>query len=322
MRLAQSMLEAGVLQDLTSELTLSDLVTSSLNDWMASIWGHPAYFDMGVHLLQNFKEAIESYEQTSDEISVQDTELRTIVLEECGLDPIEDHLCLLFSSMGRADMLVGEGVERLEALHKGLGYEVLRQIENIGMSFGLLGGCWLEMVAQQTQWCGGESETDWAEMNGEDAEDFAGVTKAEFDEAVPRAWVSTKPMSLNALRNISRTGSDEARKAASLLLAIRKLNDKAQGFQLGGVEGFFEMAENLEATVLLGWKSFDVVYQMCDDYTNNRWSGDCADSSGIGIELMPTNDPSWFARTKAKWKPKADAVNMIDALLCIVAKEG
>jgi PRTRC genetic system protein F len=312
-RLAQSMLCAGLLEDEVCDTPISDLVMQGLERWFESIWGTNKYIDFSVHVHESFPELV-GCDSFKNAIAVRDAE-REAVTEVCGLDPSIDHFALQFQSNGRHDVQIKDGVMRLEAEMVGLGFEVAKTVETIGMSFGLLGSSWLEMCCSQLHWGGGESETDWATEWDEEISEFHGMTRAEFDEAVPPNLLDRQSLSDDSLIEIGNTGSAQAREVARQLLVLRRMGDKARGFRLHELSGFYEWNESLDSCVLLAWGDLEAVYRLADDYTQNYWNGDGNEQPGTGITLMPMDDPQWFAKQEAIWIEKAKVARIIDTLI-------
>lgn len=323
-RLALSMIKAGLIEDRDTGQNLSDIVCEGLEKWINSIWTDTKY--MGFELVVKkdvFSLSDDAYSQNferSDASSI-DEGLRKAIESDCGLDPAIEHVALVFTSRGRTDLKIGCGVESLEAQQKGLGFEVVSAIEQLGHGYGLMGSGWIEHIARDTQWCGGESEQEWADQCGEELDSYEGLTRAEFDELVPKEWQRSKRMSTSALKKLKTSSAVEVQKVATLLLDLRKLGQKARGFFLDSLSSYYEWERSFDSSILLGWKDFECIYRMADDYTNNLYENSYIEAPGIGIELLPVDDPEWFGRKKKEWVCKSNGLKIIDELLCLIVEK-
>jgi len=315
-KLAGSMLEAGILADEPTEAPLGQVVAHALERWLATIWMKTQFICLSASIQRDIHAVTGDASIYSDEAS-----WRSAVGEECGLDPGIEHIALIFSSEGRMDLKVGVGVEALESEQPGLGFEVLSSVQRIGGNFGLLGSAWLLQCASAVHWGWGDSEKDWAENCGDDIEEFSGMTRAEFNSMFPVTDRPRKPLPLRTLKKALKSRGTKARKAAALLLELRAMGAHACGFSTDSLASIYDWAENLDATVLLAWKDMKAVYRLADDYVETGLNGDGYARPGLGIQLIPVNDPTWFKAKELEWKSKARALQITDQLIGLIATE-
>lgn len=318
--MARQMLGLGLLDGADPEATLDQVVTTALEKWVASTWGGMSYFDLNCSLEPDFFECV-GYSK-ADVYQVQEVPVVQAAIERaCGLHPETPHVSLTLHASYRRDILVGDGVLALEAKHEGLGFEVLRAVEQVGAACGLFGFAWIKDKAEQLYWAFGESEANWASEYGESLEHFGGIKRAEFDQAVPPQTVTPrKPMSLKTLTAISKSSDGDAATAARLLLQLRR--SKTASFGLYPLAELLEWYVDPNPTLLLGWRGFDLVYRIGDDFEMAYLQdSEYGPPPGFGIFLLELGSASAFDSIAKRWKPIAHRLRLADAMLGLIAKE-
>lgn len=311
--LALTMLQAGLLQDTPNEAKLGDVVAQGLTSWLVSIWGQNKYLDMNVSLRKDFLDVVcESAEVTTCD-DLDDSVIKAAIAD-CGLDPRQDHVALVFECSGRHDLLFGEVTQYLESQVPGLGFEALKTIDCVGQRYGILGARGIEYWAQGLEWCGGNCEKEWARETGESVKDFDGITRAEFDEHFPRKWLKGRPMSAKRLKAATRHPCEKTRKVAQLLLQVQRTPETSHGISFPHLSSELEWGENFDQSILMCWKSFDMAWQLGDLYMQND-CGEYMQAPGLGMTLVPLDDPQWFAQQAQRWAQEAAHLRALDDLI-------
>lgn len=236
--------------------------------------------------------------------------------EACGLDVESSHVALGLYTASNRWLLVGDGIERLEAIHPGLGWTVLHEIQDATIDFNLFDFGWLEQAASYTYWCGGDDESELVDIYGEEAGDYDGVTRKDFDEAVPaRLMQKAKRLSTRKLVEIGERGGAEASEITELVCRLRRLKKAQSICRISVLAGEFDWFDSLEPAVLLGWKSWDLINRLTDDYAEIMYNGDACLRDVIAVMPIPLGDGKGLANLEMKWRGAIKRLGYADRLL-------
>lgn len=240
--------------------------------------------------------------------------------EAFGADLDANHLAIGLSSGNRDRFLVGEGVERLESLVPGLGWTALREISNAGLPFDLMEFHWLEDAARDSYWGGCDDEKEFYESMGEDIEEYQGLTRAEFDETVPlKRMFELGDLKDSKLRELSSSGIAEVAEVARLILQSRRLKKIDPVCNMNQLSGIFDWHVSLDPTGIMGWKDFEVVERICDDYAEMMYQGEPCLRDFTSIIYVPLTSGKALAELELKLRGSLRRLRCADKLLSVIA---
>lgn len=212
--------------------------------------------------------------------------------------------------------VVGQALERLEAIHEGLGALVLTIIERKCHHLPVFTPSDVLSVVTDFHWYGHKDETGALEENCSTEEEKEAmraemITRADLDAAFPK-WATQWPTvrrtaALKVLKRAAQgANSPLVRRVASNALALNALTPVEQYRAQG--EGWF-----IGYGAVLCWSSEDVATRAFDDMANHAMEAEFVDWCGEAeLDLRePDSIKSWIARMK----PVFESVKLIDALI-------
>lgn len=317
-RAALALLDDGLLDDRRSSGSIDALVVKGIKHWLEPMLGGLHWFDLGCSIHENVFDVIGLRREDVSSFANDDA-ADAAVKEELGVHPDEDHLALAFYARGREEAVVGRGIERLNAAAPGLGWACLDAVEGVGIHYDMLTFSWAEMAVQQVYWYGGDSEQEWASETECDLSEFGGVTRAEFDRAVPPLVTAVRKRP--TMRQIEAwcQSSDRMVVAASTkLLALRKLGKTRAIWSMPTLCGMFEWFETLDHTVWMVWDDAETLHRIGDDYFESGMYGDQPLRPCVGITGIPLGELGWFRKTQRRWANAAMQLRLADQLLSVL----
>jgi hypothetical protein len=317
-RLALALLDEGMLDDARSNGSVDALVVEGIKRWLAPLIGGLQWFDLGCSIHENVCDVIGLTRQDVSSFAQDDAAGRAIKTE-VGVHPDEDHLGLAFYARGRQEVVVGKGVQRLNAAASGLGWACLDAVESVGIHYDMLTFSWAEMAVQQVYWYGGDSEREWASESECDLSEFSGVTRAEFDRAVPAEIRAVrKQPTMQQIDAWCQSGDCAVVAAATKLLALRKLGKPQPLWSMPTLCGMFEWFETLDHTVWMVWDDAETLHRIADDYFESGMYGDQPLRPCVGITGIPLGERGWFRKTQRRWAKAAMQLRLADELLSVL----
>lgn len=290
-------------------------INAALSKWLSSMFAGLRCFEFKAHLYADAFEACGVEREEFSEGS-EKTRMAQAFQEACGLDVDLSHVAVGLYAASNRWLLVGHGVERLEAIHPGLGWTVLHEIQDATIDFNLFDFGWLEQAASYTYWCGGDDESELVEMYGEEAADYEGVTRQQFDEAVPaRNLQKARRLATKKLVEIGKRAGPEPSEITELVCKLRRLKKAKSICRISVLEGEFDWFDSLEPAVLLGWKSWDLVNRLTDDYAEIMYNGDACLRDVIAVMPIPLGDGKALANLEMKWRGAIKRLRYADRLL-------
>lgn len=317
--LAITLAQRGLLTKGDCEQGMSEGISFALSRWLAQTFSGLRCFEFKAHL---FSDAFEACGVERDEFLEAHSQARMAQAfeEACDLDVESQHVAIGLYAASSKWLLVGEGIERLEAAHPGLGWTVLHEIQDATIDFNLFDFGWIEQAASYTYWCGGDDECELLDMYGEDGERYEGVTRAQFDEAVPaRVMRQAKRLSTRAVMGIGKNGGSEAARISNLICRLRRLKNTQPICRISALEGEFDWFDSLEPTVVLGWKSWDLVNRLTDDYAEIMYNGDACLRDVIAVMPIPLADGKGLANLEMKWRGPIKRLRYADRLVSLLS---
>ncbi len=321
-RVALALLDDGMLEDKRSAASVDALVAKGIKHWLEPVVGGMQWFDLGCSIHENVFDVMGMRREDVSSFA-EDDAADAAVKNECGVHPDQEHLALAFYARGREEAVVGRAVKRLNEAAPGLGWACLDAVEGVGIHYDMLTFSWAEMAVQQVYWYGGESEQEWALEAECDPSEFTGVTRAEFDQAVPpeiRA-VRKRP----TMRQIAAWCQSSDRMvvaAATKLLALRKLGKTRAIWAMPTLCGMFEWFETLDHTVWMVWEDAETLHRIGDDYFESGMYGDQPLRPCVGITGIPLDERGWFRKTQRRWERGATQLRLADQLLSVLHTKG
>jgi hypothetical protein len=316
--IVRMLLEAGEVADVDKGEPLAEIAQRGLRGWLEKSWGGMKHFELRFTLCSNILQAVDD-SQPEDPYAAG--RLAEAVMEDFGIDLAEPMVAFGVGTTGQRWTRVGPKVTALEALHKGLGWEALRAVSAIGTRYGMMDMNFLESAASQTYWAGGDSEKDWVDSYGEDLSDFGGMTRAEFDEALPlKEMNASKSMALTTLRQIAKKG-EWFGEVARRLLALRKLKNTRPAFQMPNCDEQCDYYQLMDIGVVMEWMETAPVQRIVDDHMNPYMQSGEGIKDRLGaIALRLDGGKDMIALTR-QWRAASTQLRHADALLDLLAEE-
>lgn len=212
--------------------------------------------------------------------------------------------------------VVGHALERLEAIHKGLGALVLTIIEKKCQHLPVFTPTDVLSVVSDFQWYGHNDETAAIEENCSTEEEREAmraemITRADLEAAYPK-WATQWPTvrktaTVKVLERAAKAAvSPLVRRVAANALALHRVTPIEQYRAQG--EGWF-----IGYGAVLCWSEGDVSTRAFDDMANHAMEGEFVDWCGeADLDLRDADSiQSWIARMK----PVFESVKLIDALI-------
>jgi len=300
---------------------LPSAVKASMGRWMDSMWGGMRWFAFRGYLMNSVLNGVtDDVSEMARDWGAERT--KAIFIESCGIDPSTEHVGIGLVGSGRMDVLVGEGVERLEAVREGLGWSVLSEVEQACQPYDLFGMRWTEMAAETAYWCGMPSEIEWAEECGEPLEEYSGMTREQFEKNVPiKRWDAAPKLNHKVLAEIAKGESKEGARAASLLIQLRRLAKVQPMFDMQVLGAEADWYDSVSPSVLLGWKDMRAVESVGDDFSEMLMNGGADLREWTGLMGVPTSGQQSLRETELRWKLPLKKLRLADALLSEIGQE-
>lgn len=89
--------------------------------------------------------------------------------------------------------------------------------------------------------------------------------------------------------------------------------------RISALEGEFDWFDSLEPTVVLGWKSWDLVNRLTDDYAEIMYNGDACLRDVIAVMPIPLADGKGLANLEMKWRGPIKGLRYADRLLSLLS---
>lgn len=319
--LALALSRRGLLREADVQGDLTGAVVQSMAGWLESQWGGMRWFEFRAHLLNSVMDAVTN--DTEELIESWGNErVQAIFWDSCGVDPYGNHVGLGLVPAGRMDVLVGEGVERLEAACKGLGFAVLSEIENACIPYDLFGPSWLEYAAESAWWCGMPSEVAMAEECGEPLSDYEGVKRDDLEAQMPiRRLREAGKLTTKRLMELMQSKDQDVTRAVSLLIQLRRLHKVKPTFAMEVLTAEVDWYDSISPTVLVGWNDMKMVEQAGDDWSNELLNGGAELREWTAVMGIPLNSPQALREMEMRWKLPLKKLRLADALLSEIGKE-
>lgn len=300
---------------------LPGAVRASMGRWMDSMWGGMRWFEFRAHLLDSVAAVV-----TDDPSGLVhewgEERTKSIFMESCGIDPTQPHVGVGLSADARCDVLVGEGVRRLESVLPGFGFAVLNEVEQACMPYDLFGVGWLEWAAEFTYWSGMHSEQEWAEECGEPLEEYEGMKREDLEKAMPITASRSAPKVTTKTLSEIAAGSDEAAaRAAGLLIQLRRLRKVQPIFQIHVLGAEADWYDTLSPTVLMGWDDIAAITRVGDDYYQVMTDGGADIREWVGLFGVPVEGQQALRELELRWKLPLKKLRLADALLSEIGRE-
>jgi hypothetical protein len=315
-RLALRLSEMGWLAPCPREKLLPE-VRLAVGRWLDAMFGNLAQLRLCGQLHLSASDACEEHDDLAARPGLQAALQRAM-----GFDARDDHVAvaLVPDSGGYSVVDIQPGVDRLEAIHSGLGRRALEAVCHAGADFEISGPLTALRWASYCWWGGYESEAEWMSEAPQEGDDpgYEGMTRAELEEAL--GLTGRGPLlSRAALRCIEAGSSVYAARAARLILALAKphkdgLDDSSLHAELE-TESF-----NVEqlAVVGVGQRGLDATLRLGDDMAELFYGGDGRPREFVKLLGLPLGAGE-FRRAERKVKAFAQRVRQLDALLDLLA---
>ncbi len=313
--IGKCLVRAGVPLEWCPEAPLDAAVTTSLKRWVESQWDGMQCIRLQCILKDDVFEAIgESREALHDH--VDEEQLRKAFTEDAGVDPEALHVALVFDADGRNDIIVGPTIESLESLWPGLGWEALRAACAVGAGYDVFDFKWAAFTTEQTYWCGMASEMEWCSESEMPLSEYDGITRAQLEDYAPVGRMdSSKRLTRDELRSASKHADPRVATVAGLLLKLRALGDTKHAFSTSQLTWMCDWRDPVESTVLLGWKDFDALFRMGDDFAENVLGGGEAIRPLIGLAGVPLDADDALDQLARRWEVPLKQLRLADQLL-------
>lgn len=314
-RLGAALVRAGVPLRWKAGQSLQAAVTQGLSLWLTSQWGTLRNFDIRCRLAQGVEAVLGEYIDAWTDAEGAGPAARAIRQDFLvGLN--EDHVALVFAVGDSTEVLVGYGVEALEAIVPGLGWDALALIESVGQRFDTVGLGWLEHTASMMYWGGYDNEAELCRAIKADLSQFTGLMRAELEAALPVERLRQTTALPDAVLT-QAAGSDNAivSRVAGLLQRARKLGKADAPFPDHRYQRYAEWDEPVDALVLLGWHDFEMTRQIHDDFRNNSYLGGCDPRPYLGMVCVSLRDPHALHALEKRWSAALEYLQIADALL-------
>lgn len=311
----------GFLSEAEVQGDLPGAVRASMGRWMDSMWGGMRWFQFRAHLLDSVATVV-----TDDLAGLVrawgEERTRSVFLESCGIDPMQPHVGVALSAEARRDVLVGDGVRRLESVLPGLGFAVLNEVEQACIPYDLFGVAWLEWAAEFTYWSGLHSEQEWAEECGESLDEYEGMKREDLEKAMPITASRSAPGVTTKLLSEIAAGKDQAAaRTAGLLIQLRRLNKVQPVFKTHVLSADADWYDTLSPTVLVGWDDLAAVTRVGDDYYEVMANGGADIRECVGLFGVPLEGQKVLQELELRWKLPLKKLRLADALLSEIGRE-
>lgn len=321
-QVAVHMLDEGLLSCEETGESVDVLVERGLSAWLNRMFGDLSWFSLACVIFDNPYSAI-GYTQADLASFNSEEEVEAAISSASGLESSREQIALAFVSHQRNDAFVGDGVERLNRAAPGLGWACLDAVERVGIHYEMLTFSWAEMAVENTYWYGGDSEETWAQECGEDVSEFDGITKAQFDAAVPPEVRSyRKRPSKKQIKAWCSSADTEVSAVGMVLKRLYSLGAPKGIWTMDKLNGLCEWYESLDHSVWMRWREAEVLNRIADDYFTNAMHGDEQVRPVMGITSIPLDQPDWFRETAKRWSKEAMQLRLADQLLCLLTGKG
>lgn len=317
-KVALALLDEGLLDDKETGESVDRMVVRGISNWLGGLFGDMQWFDIGCSIHDSPYDAIGIAREDASSFQQSDA-VDEAVASACGVHPEKDQIALAFTARGRNEAFVGKGVRGLNMAAEGLGWACLDAVERVGIHYEMLTFSWAEMAVSQSYWYGGESEEDWANECEEDVSQFDGVTKAQFDAAVPpEVFARRKRPTKRQIDAWCASAVPEVAEAASLLKSLYALGKFQEIWTLNKLNEVFEWYETLEQTVWMMWDEVETMRRIGDDYFQSQM--ECGEQTRpvLGIASIPLDGSNWFKTTGRRWRKATSQLRIADKLLCVL----
>ena len=313
--LGTALVKAGVEFEWEPDAHIDRAVTQALGRWIDAQWEGLRCINLTCRLVGSVFEAVdEPVAQLLDH--VDSAELVSIFETDAHVNALQDHVALVFDGAGREEFLVGPGVEELESLLPGIGWEALRSATAITAFYDVFDLAWTEFATEQTYWWGMDSEKAWCEESGEDLTDYEGITRAQLDEFAPvKRMRESKRLTRADLRRAAKHPNDKVARIARMLVKLRGLGEPTGAFSTDKLTDLCDWRDPIDATVLLGWQDFDGVFRVGDDYSQQLLESGETMRPFIGLEGVQLGEEASLKGLAARWTTPIKQLRLADALL-------
>ncbi len=321
-KVALALADDGLLDEKRSRASVDYLVVKGIKHWLEPMLGGLHWFDLGCAIHENVFDVMGLRREDVSSFANDDA-ADAAVKAECGVHPDEDHLALAFYARGREEAVVGRGVRRLNDAAPGLGWACLDAVESVGIHYDMLTFSWAEMAVQHVYWYGGESEQEWASEAECDVSEFTGVTRAEFDRAVPPEVTAVrKRPTMQQIEAWCQSTDRMVVAAASKLRDLRRFGKTKAIWSMPTLSGMFEWYETIDHTVWMVWEDAETLHRIGDDYFESGMYGDQPLRPCVGITGIPLGERGWFRKTQRRWSKAAMQLRLADQLLSVLHTKG
>jgi len=313
--LGATLIRAGIDLEWEPGTHVDGAVTRALTKWIESQWGGLRCINMSCRLVGSVFDAVgESVGELMDHVDSAD--LVDIFQSDAHVDPLQDHVALIFDGTGREEFLVGPAVEELNTLVPGLGWEALRSATAVTASYDVFDFAWMEFATEQTYWWGMDSEGAWAQETGEDISEYEGITRADLDAFAPvKRMRESRRLTRSDLRTAARHANAKVARIAILLLRLRELGEPVPAFSTSKMTELCDWRDPVDSPLLLAWHDFEGVYRMGDDYGRQLMDSGESLRPFIGLEGVQLGDEASLEGIAARWSKPVRQLRIADALL-------
>lgn len=294
-------------------------VLKAVGRWLERSFGGFEFFAFKGSLFSDvFAACGESKESCTDRWP--GTDALSMMSEAFDADLDASHVAIGLSAGDRERFLVGDGVERLESLVPGLGWTALKEICSAGMVYDLMEFGWIEDAARDSHWGGCDDEREFYESLGEDIEEYQGLSRAEFDESVPlKRMLQNGNLTTAKLRELASSDIEGVSEVAKLILQSRRLKKIEPVCNMNQLSSIFDWHVSLDPTGIMGWKDFDVVERICDDYAEMMYQGEPCLRDFTSIIYVPLTSGKALSELEMKLRGSLRRLRCADKLLSMIA---
>ncbi len=273
-RLAQALHRAGLLKPCEPSALLPRC-REALGLWLDSVFGGLRHFDFTATLHASVFDAcgMDRDEEACELQALQDTAGRSARAclsdwsEATLTDPRVDHVGLTLAAASRTTLVTHDGVQRLEAECRGLGWLALREACTACQDFELYGLGWSHGWASYAYWGGCESEVEYmADVGFDDDDAWDGLTREALDTALPVHEFQTRGLPRSGLRRLVQDASPRVARVARLVLELQRLRSGPR-WSLDRLASSFEWIDSFDPTVVVAWtpESVETIHRVGDD---------------------------------------------------------
>lgn len=296
---------------------LDAAVCDALSTWVKRQWAGIELFEITCTLCESVDQAVGQRLPDLTEMAGEATVVKAFQ-NDAGVDPRKEHVGLVFSAGRREEILVGESVEALERLCPGLGWEALRSASAVGNQYDMFGLEWAQFAAEYVYWGGLSSEKEYLQEYDCDESEYEGITRAQLDCEIPaQSMFKARKMGRAALRTAATHRDSKVARVASLLLRLRALGERQGAFGMGMLTDLMEWDDTpLETPLLVGWRDYDMIFRIGDDWWNQIASGDCNNRSILGVAGIDLDEGAGaLQRLEKSWRAPIAQLRLADELL-------